>query len=166
VHIPGLLQTADHAREIFQQVVPALAPPAIEQRVMHRIKRQSVLHGTPPVPYTAVLHEAALRMKFGGPDVTRRQLKLLHDMSELAHITIRVIPYDAGAYPGSGQSVYYAHGPVPQLDTVHLDQSHGPVMLGAEDQLRKYRLLLDRMENSALEPQESRKLIRRIIDTL
>ncbi|KUO14871.1 hypothetical protein AQJ91_44715 [Streptomyces dysideae] len=38
-HMPGLLQTADHAREIFQHVIPASTPPEVEHRVSHRIKR-------------------------------------------------------------------------------------------------------------------------------
>ena len=76
--------------------------------------------------------------------MARPQLKHLLNMSERDHITIRVIPFDAGAFPGSGQSIYYVHGPVPQLDTVHLDQSHGPVFLDAEAQLDKYRVVLDR----------------------
>jgi hypothetical protein len=44
-------------------------------------------------------------MKFGGPSVARQQLQHLLDMSEREHITILVIPFDAGGYPGSGQSV-------------------------------------------------------------
>jgi hypothetical protein len=64
-------------------------------------------------------------MKVGGPTATRQQLKHLLDMSERDHITLRAVTFDAGAYPGSGQSIHYAHGPVPQLDTVYLDQAHG-----------------------------------------
>ncbi|MFJ1749910.1 Scr1 family TA system antitoxin-like transcriptional regulator [Streptomyces sp. NPDC088116] len=43
-HMPGLLQTADHARVVFQQVVPELSPPEIEHRVSHRVKRQDVIY--------------------------------------------------------------------------------------------------------------------------
>lgn len=165
-HIPGLLQTREHAREVFQQVVPSLDPPEIEHRVSHRVKRQAVLYRDDPVPYRTIVHEAALRMKFGGPEVAGAQLQHLIAMSELEHITILVIPFDAGAYPGSGQSVCYAHGPVPQLDTVQLDQSHGSVLLDAEAQLEKYRILLDRMEACALDPEQSREFISYIAKSL
>nr|WP_053697148.1 Scr1 family TA system antitoxin-like transcriptional regulator [Streptomyces sp. NRRL F-5755] len=93
-----------------------------------RIKRQAALYRDHPVTYRAVVHEAALRMKFGGPQVARSQLEHLLETSERNGITVRVIPFDAGAFPGSGQSVCYAHGPVPRLGTVQLDQSHGSVM--------------------------------------
>ncbi|WP_327368907.1 helix-turn-helix domain-containing protein [Streptomyces sp. NBC_01217] len=165
-HIPGLLQTADHAREVFGQVVPELTPPEIEHRVSHRIKRQDVIYRALPIAYSTVIHEAALRMRFGGHTTARRQLEHILEMSDHAHISVSVIPFDAGAYPGSGQSVAYGVGPVPQLDTVHLDQSHGSVLLDAEPQLLKYRTLLDRMEAVALTPKKSQDFIRRIAKEL
>ncbi|MFF3878255.1 Scr1 family TA system antitoxin-like transcriptional regulator [Streptomyces sp. NPDC001978] len=87
-------------------------------------------------------------------------------MSERDHITILVIPFDAGTLPGSGQSFYYSTGPVPQLDTVHLVQSHGPGFLDAEAQLDKYRVILERMKAGALPPVESRDFIRKIAHDL
>jgi transcriptional regulator with XRE-family HTH domain len=158
-HMPGLLQTADHAREIFRHVIPAPTPPEVEHRVSHRVKRQGVLYGADPTPYRTVVHEAALRMRVGGRDVARAQLQHLIDMSERDHITVRVLPFDVGAFPGSGQSINYLHGSVPQLDTAQLDQFHGPVLLDAEAHLEKYRLLLDTVEATALTPEKSRDLI-------
>ncbi|MFJ7592574.1 Scr1 family TA system antitoxin-like transcriptional regulator [Streptomyces sp. NPDC097617] len=104
--------------------------------------------------------------EFGGLSVVKAQLVHLLEMGELSHVRILVIPFDAGSFPGSGQSIYYVHGPVPQLDTVHLDQSHGPALVDAEAQLAKYRLLLDRMEGAALGCGESRDFIRSILRTL
>lgn len=166
VHIPGLLQTTDHARELFRQVVPEFSPPDIEHRVSFRIKRQAVLYRDPPTPYRVIIHEAALRMQFGGPTTTRAQIRHLLDMSERDHITLRVLPFAAGGFPGSGQSIFYSHGPVPQLDTVHLDQSHGPVFLDAEAQLAMYRVLLDRLDSRALDPEKSRDAIHDVLRDL
>jgi hypothetical protein len=165
-HIPGLLQIHDHAREVFRQVVPELSPPDIEHRLSFRIKRQVVLFSDSPTPYQAIIHEAALRMQFGGTTVTKRQLQHILDMSERPHVTVQVIPFVAGAYPGSGQSILYAHGAVPQLDTVHLDQSHGSALVDAASQLDKYRVLLERMEALALSPDASRDLIHAITQDL
>ncbi|MCM2412733.1 Scr1 family TA system antitoxin-like transcriptional regulator [Streptomyces sp. RKAG290] len=166
IHIPGLLQTVDHAREIYRQAVPDLPPPEIEHRVSYRIKRQEVLYRTGPPPYRAVIHEAALRMRFGGPDIARGQLQHILKMSELPHTTIRVIPFEATYYPGSGQSLYYVRGPVPVLDTAQLDQSHGPVFIDAESQLAQYRLLLERLDDAALNVEQSQELIHKITQDL
>ncbi len=164
--IPGLLQTPEHAREVFLQVVPELSPREIEQRASFRLKRQAVLfHGNAP-HYQAIIHEAALHMRFGGRDVARHQLKHLLKMTEHPNISIQVLPFDAGGYPGAGQPIYYVQGPVPQLDTVQLDQSHGVALLDAEAQLLKYRTVLDRLAALSLIELESRALIHRIIREL
>ncbi|MEU0430418.1 helix-turn-helix transcriptional regulator [Streptomyces sp. NPDC006290] len=165
-HISGLLQTREHAREIFRHVIPAPTPPEIEHRVAHRIMRQDVIYRPDPIPYRTVIHEAALRMRVGGRDVARAQLKHLLYMSEREHITVRVLPFDVGAFPGSGQSINYLHGPVPQLDTAQLDQFHGPVLLDAEALLEKYRNLLDVVEDTALSTEKSRDLIHAIAQDL
>ncbi|MEV5505748.1 helix-turn-helix domain-containing protein [Streptomyces orinoci] len=162
VHLPGLLQTADHARAVISETVPALEPYEIEHRMSFRIKRQAVLHGDRPTALTVVMHEVALRIGVGGAAVARKQLRYLMDMSERENITILVIPLGSGALPSSGQPVVYAHGPVPQLDTVELDTDHGCEFLDAEAQLVRYRTVLDRMESIALDPRASLELIRRV----
>ncbi|MFI5676693.1 helix-turn-helix domain-containing protein [Streptomyces cellulosae] len=165
-HIPGMLQTAEHAREIFSQAIPAPTPPEVEHRVSHRIKRQDVVFREAPNPYSTVIHEAALHMRVGGRRVAREQLRHLVEMSERGHITLRVLPFDVGAFPGSGQSINYLCGPVAELDTVQLDQFHGPVVLDGEAHLEKYRRLLDVVEAMALGPEKSRDLIRSISQNL
>ncbi len=140
-------------------MIPALPEHEIALRLAHRMERQQVLDGATPQKYTGVVHEAALRMQFGGRAVARQQLNHLITMSEHHHITLRVIPFSAGAFPGSGQTVNYAEGPVPQLDTVQVDSSHGPEFLSHSAQLAKYRAHLDWMEQIALSPASSRDLI-------
>jgi transcriptional regulator with XRE-family HTH domain len=160
IHVPALLQTTDHARALFRSVVPPMRQHEIEYRLTHRIKRQGILHRADPPPYTAIIHEAALRMGFGGPAVARGQLKHLLEMSELPHVTIRVIPFGADNFPTTGQSFDYVQGPVPQLDTVQLDSHHGACeFLDAEAQLSKYRAVLGRMESCALTPTKTRDFI-------
>ncbi|GGN53150.1 transcriptional regulator [Streptomyces albiflavescens] len=162
VHIPALLQTTDHARALFNEAVPPLRQYEIEHRVTHRIKRQGILYRETPPPYTAVIHECALHMGYGGPVTVRAQLQHLLSVSELDHVTVRIIPLGKGSFPGTGQSVDYLVGTVPQLDTVQLDTHHGCEFLDAESQLDKYRHVLDRMEANALKPAASRDLIHRI----
>nr|WP_244283146.1 helix-turn-helix transcriptional regulator [Streptomyces flavidovirens] len=162
VHLPGLFQIEEHARAIFDFTVPKLPRLEVELRVAHRMARQAVLAGKNPTPYLGIIHEAALRLEFGGRDVARQQLVHLADASERDHVTLLVIPFSAGAFHGAGQSILYAEGPVPQLDTVHLDTSFGAQFVDAPTPLTNYRSLLDLMEGSALPPDESQKLIRSI----
>lgn len=166
VHLPGLFQTEEHARALFDLVVPPLPRLEVELRVAHRLGRQRILDGEQATPYTGIIHEAALRMRFGGRDIARRQLSHLAEGSERDNVSVRVIPFSAGSFHGAGQSVLYAEGVVPQLDTVQLDTAHGAHLADAPTPLANYRSLLDLMERSALQPSQSRDLIREIAQEL
>jgi hypothetical protein len=162
-HLPGLIQTAEHARAIFEQALPPLPPSQIEARVSHRIRRQVVLERDDPPLYGAVVHEAVLRMQFGGPKVAQRQLRHLLEASERDNVIVRVIPFAAGGFPGAGNSILYASGVVPQLDAVQVDTAHASVFLDAETQLGNYRALMDRVERMALDPDASQDFIRNVV---
>lgn len=162
MHVPGLLQTTDHARAMFNATVPPLEQYEVEHRVSFRIRRQAVLGEGRAMSMTAIIHESALRMGYGGRSTARAQLKYLIEMGDRENVTTLVVPFGSGAFPGSGQSIVYAFGSVSQLDTVQLDTDHGCEFLDAEAQLVRYRTVLDRMEACALKPDESRDLIHRI----
>ncbi|TDC69278.1 helix-turn-helix domain-containing protein [Streptomyces hainanensis] len=166
VHVPGLLQTPEHARAVVSDVVPALAPAEVERWVSHRIKRQGILYGDASTPLTAVVHEAALRMAFGGRTTARAQLAVLLSRSEAPNITLRIIPFAVGTFPSAGHSVDQIGGSIPELDTIQLDTDHGSWFLDAPSQLVRYRMMLDRMEASSLSPDASRDLIRSIEKSL
>ncbi|MFF9895527.1 Scr1 family TA system antitoxin-like transcriptional regulator [Streptomyces longispororuber] len=70
----------------------------MEHRLSHRIKRQGVLHRDSPPSHTAIVHETALRIGFGGPTVTRAQSRHLLEMSELPNVTFRVIPFGQASF--------------------------------------------------------------------
>ncbi|MCM2576303.1 helix-turn-helix domain-containing protein [Streptomyces meridianus] len=166
VHIPGLLQTSDHATAVFRAVVPALPENEVSLRLAQRLERQQILEGKHAPEYVGIVHEAALRMQFGGRKVARAQLEQLLTVSEGGRVILRVIPFEAGAFPGAGQTVNYVEGPVPQLDTVQVDSTHGPEFLYQEAQLGKYRAQLDWMERIALAPGTSRDFIHSIAQRL
>ncbi|MBZ9643393.1 helix-turn-helix transcriptional regulator [Streptomyces sp. PSKA30] len=166
MHVPGLLQTDAYARTLFAAALPPLSPMEVELRVALRMQRQQVLHREDPITYVGYVHEAALRVEFGGLKVMRAQFEYLCDLSEQENIDVRVIPFNAGAFPGAGQAVIYAEAPVPQLDTVELDSAHGPEFLHGQSQLDKYRSHLNWMETASLSSADSRDFIRRIATDL
>ncbi|MCX5204131.1 helix-turn-helix domain-containing protein [Streptomyces sp. NBC_00237] len=161
MHIPGLLQLESYMRAIFGYSVPELPASELEPRLAYRLRRQEVLAGA-AVPYEAVIHEAALRIKVGSAKVGRAQLERLLNVSELGNVTVRVIPFDVEGFAGSGYAMLYAGGPVPELDTVQLDTAHGSLFLDAAPQLRKYRSLYEKIVSAALPAAKSRDFIHRI----
>jgi transcriptional regulator with XRE-family HTH domain len=166
VHVPGLLQTEDYARSIFAAALPPLPKAEIERRTALRRDRQRVLERAEPPGYVAYIHEAALRMQFGGRAVTRKQLLHIATVSEEDHISVRVVPVERGAFPGAGHALLYAHGEVPRLDTAQLDSAHGPDFMFGESQLAKYRSHLGWMNDAALPEDASRDFILGIVKHL
>jgi hypothetical protein len=77
-----------------------------------------------------------------------------------------VVPFDAGPFHTSGQGFDYFHGPVRQLDTVHIDTDHGGELIDSPAPLERYRLVLDRMSAAALDPAKSRGFIAHLIKDL
>ncbi|MFI5941270.1 helix-turn-helix domain-containing protein [Streptomyces uncialis] len=162
VTIPGLFQTEGYARTLFASVWPVLPDDELEARVEHRMRRAAILDREEPPPFEAVIHEAALRMRFGGREVVRKQLQHLIAVSERPAVSVRVVPFTCEDFIEVTQPVLYAGGIVPQLDTVQIDGAFGGRFLDAEPELRKHRRLLDIAEAASLDPAESRQIIHRI----
>ncbi|MFI2368874.1 Scr1 family TA system antitoxin-like transcriptional regulator [Streptomyces sp. NPDC018833] len=93
-------------------------------------------------------------------------MERLAEAANRANITLLVIPFTVGGFHGAGQSVPYAEGAVPQLDTVQLDTALGANFVDAPAPLANYRSLLDLMEESALPPDDFQELIRSIASRL
>ncbi|UUU23910.1 Scr1 family TA system antitoxin-like transcriptional regulator [Streptomyces sp. DSM 40750] len=166
-HFPGLLQYEDYIRAIFRESVPPLPPEDVDRRVAFRMRRRDLLDRPRPPECTFLIHEAALCMRFGPDSVVRSQLEHVLKWSERESVTIRVIPFAAGSYPSSGSSsTLYAHGPVPQLDTVQIDAPTGSTFLYSDTHLASYRTVVERMEQLALGPDASRDLIRETLRRL
>ncbi|MFI8085124.1 helix-turn-helix domain-containing protein [Kitasatospora sp. NPDC086009] len=158
-HPPGPMQTERYSRAVFVEAQPPLTPRIIETRVEHRMKRSEILMRGGAEPYTALVHEAALRMRFGGREVTREQLDWMLELSHLPHVTLRVVPFESGGFVGSGQAIIYANGPVPRLDTVQYDSVDGPIYLHSTEYLDKYSAIIAKMTDRSLSADDSRDLI-------
>ncbi|MGC5363298.1 helix-turn-helix domain-containing protein [Streptomyces sp. DT24] len=162
VTLPGLLQTPEYARALFNGVLPKLPEEEVQAKVEHRMRRQSVLDRDEPPKFVVLLHEAALRMRVGGREVARTQLEYLLSAIDRPGVTVRVIPFSIDQFVDITQTVLYAGGVVPPLDTVHIDTPIRGLYLDAAADLDRYRMQLDTAERVSLTPEESRSLIHHI----
>ncbi|KNE81888.1 MULTISPECIES: helix-turn-helix domain-containing protein [Streptomyces] len=165
-HVPGLFQTEEHARALFDLFVPALPRIEVELRVAQRMARHSVIERAPAVPYVGLVHEAALRMRTGGRHVALAQLRYLLEESERPNVRLLVIPFAAEGFPMAGDTVLYASAANTHLDTVEVDSPIGAVFFDSPTQLANFRRRLDLAEGVALNPKRSRDLIRTIVENL
>ncbi|MER6033491.1 helix-turn-helix transcriptional regulator [Streptomyces sp. NPDC101169] len=166
IHVPGLLQTEDHARALFAYLNPEFPDDEVDLRVEHRMKRRVVIDGPDPIPYETVIHEAALRIRVAGRSASRTQLNRILETSEAAHVTVRVIPFTLDDFAGAGATMVYLGGAVPRLDTVVRDAPHGTAFVDSEAQLNHFRKLFLRVKQAALPPQQSRDLIHQLAKEL
>jgi transcriptional regulator with XRE-family HTH domain len=166
LYIPGLLQTEDYARAIFSYKVPEPPYGDVELRVRHRMDRKVVIEGPTPVPYEAVIHESALRIRVGDRVASRAQFARILELSEADHVTVRVIPFDLDGFAGAASAMTYAGGALPKLDTVLRDTPHGTALFDSEAQLGAFRALFRKVEAVSLGPEGSRDFIHRLAKEL
>ncbi|MEW1826250.1 helix-turn-helix transcriptional regulator [Streptomyces sp. NPDC088196] len=164
--IPGPLQTEDYARAVFSYRTPELPHDELELRVRHRMERKVILAGPTPIPYEAVIHEAALRIMVSDRPASRAQLTHLVELSDAGHITVRVIPFDLEGFAGAASAMTYAGGSVPKLDTVVRDAPHGAAFIDSEAQLGAFRTLFRKVEAASLDSERSRDFIHRLAKEL
>ncbi|MEW2073074.1 helix-turn-helix transcriptional regulator [Streptomyces sp. NPDC012403] len=161
LYVPGLLQTEEYARAVFSSRLPELTDDEIELRIQHRKARQQFT-----IPYEALIHEAALRIRVSDRATARAQLARLLELSEANHITVRVIPFDLDGFASASSTMTYVGGPLPKLDTVVRDALHGSAFINAEAQLTTYRTSFRKVEAASLEPEQSREFVHRLAKEL
>ncbi|MFI5795207.1 helix-turn-helix domain-containing protein [Streptomyces sp. NPDC051677] len=158
-YVPGLLQTPDYARAVFNYMRPELPDSELAPRVEHRIRRRSVIEGDQPTPYETIVHEFALRVRVADRQTSLAQLRWILDQIEQGHTSVRVIPTDQDGFAGADASMMYMGGPLPQLDTGMRDGPTGTLFIDAETQLKRLRTLFRKVEMASLDPTASRDFI-------
>ncbi|WBO69233.1 helix-turn-helix domain-containing protein [Streptomyces camelliae] len=164
--IPGLLQTEDYTRAAFSSRVPDLPEEELELRVRHRMQRKVILDRPDPMPYEAVVHEAALRIKVRDRATSRAQLAHVLELSEADHITVRVITFELDGFGGAWTPMMIAGGAVPRLDTAAHDTPNGNRLIDSEARLEVVRSLFHKVEAASLSPTRSRDFIHKLAKEL
>jgi transcriptional regulator with XRE-family HTH domain len=160
--IPGLLQTPDYARAVFEKSgQPASLD--IEAQVRTRLERQGILtRGEPPM-FVTVVDEGVLHRGVGGPKVMREQLMHLVELCEsCSDIVVQVIPEDVGAYAGLAGPFVIAT--MDGDEFVYLDTAlYGQVAESAED-LAIVKRMWESLRAEALPRQASLNLIKGVAE--
>ncbi|MFD5320765.1 Scr1 family TA system antitoxin-like transcriptional regulator [Streptomyces sp. NPDC127098] len=96
-YVPGLLQAKEYIEAIAAFGQKQESAERREVFVEARLRRQAILHRRNPVSVDLLCLESALRAVVGGPEVMRRQLRLLLELGQHSHIGLRVVPHSTGA---------------------------------------------------------------------
>ncbi|HEY6423390.1 MAG TPA: helix-turn-helix transcriptional regulator [Pseudonocardiaceae bacterium] len=155
--VPGLLQTGDYARALFNQAgrVPA---GEIDDRVAARLARQGLFSRDRPARFTFYLHEFVLRLPVGGPAVMIDQLQLLERMSRRPYLTLRVVPAALGAHAATaGEFILMEFAEFKPV--VYLESETSSLFLEKPVEIAAYQDILESLAQTALGEGESRELI-------
>ncbi|MFR9795105.1 helix-turn-helix domain-containing protein [Streptomyces sp. MS06] len=90
--VPGLLQTEEYARAVFDMWRPQLDVEVSEQRLAARLARQGIFDRRPAPHLSFVIEEAVLLRPLGGALVWRGQLEQLLLIEEKRNVEIQVMP--------------------------------------------------------------------------
>lgn len=161
--IPGLVQTADYARALFEAWRSAGSEDELDQLVSARMERQAIFEQPRPPSLWVIVDEAVLHRRIGGEKVMRDQLSHLAEISQRPKITIQVVPGEVGAHVGLLGAFAIAA----------VDSTPGIVYMESPDQGQTHRNhqvvakiceTFDTLRAEALPRGASRELIRKVAE--
>lgn len=161
--IPGLVQTADYARALFEAWRSADSDDELDQLVSARMERQTILERPEPPTLWVILDEGVLHRCIGSGKIMHDQLAHLAGMSDRSKITIQVVPAEVGAHVGllggfAIASVDSAPGSVYMESPDQGQTTEKPSVVG------KLSLTFDTLRAEALPRGASRDLIGKIAE--
>jgi transcriptional regulator with XRE-family HTH domain len=163
-NVPGLLQTADHARILFGQYYQGRrdSNDVIARHVALRMARQERLAAERPLRLRVILDEAVLVRPIGGSDVHTGQLVQLAEMAQLPHVGIRVLPLDR-THPGleGAFNIMRFRRDMEEPDLVYHQYPFNELFLDNPEQVSKFHRLFKDLWSQALGKEDSMELLRR-----
>jgi transcriptional regulator with XRE-family HTH domain len=160
--IPGLLQTADYARAVFQAEVADNEK--VAELVAVRLARQAIFDRTDPPHIVFVLDELVVRHRLiGSSAIMSAQLFHLAEMSERPNVSIHVLPSENGANAGlfGAFSRIFVEG---DPDLLHMDAVEDQ-LTGDRALIRKADVVFDLVRRDALPRTPSRTVILEAAET-
>ncbi|MFH8404826.1 helix-turn-helix domain-containing protein [Streptomyces sp. NPDC018019] len=148
-YVPGLLQCERYIRALK----------ADDGFVAARLTRQQQLDDR--LCLHAVVYEAALRNLVGGTDVMREQLEHLALGSERPNVSVRILPFSAGARVGIGCAYNVLSFAEPgAMDVVYIEIPRTQVWIEGGDEATEHDVMFETIAGQALDERESRTFIR------
>ncbi|SCE48292.1 Helix-turn-helix domain-containing protein [Streptomyces sp. SolWspMP-5a-2] len=162
--VHGLLQTEEYARAVVRRGMRGESAADIEKRVALRLERQKYLLSENAPEFHIVLDEAALRRPYGDREVMRGQLQHLIDVSERPNIRLQVMPFGFGGHSGESGAFTLLSFPESDLsDVVYLEQLSSALYLDKAEDVAQYESALKELQQDSPGPDESRDLLRGLL---
>lgn len=164
--VPGLLQVEEYVRAVTAAMAPTMSAEEIETAVELRLIRQDKLFKPDPPDMFFVLDEAVLRRPVGGVEAHRRQLEHLREVAS-SKVTLQVVPFDAGVYPGMpGPFTIFEFGPGVRDPVLYVEGRAGNLYVENHDEVRTCLEVFDQLRAVAMSPSDTLGLLASILSEL
>ena len=162
--VHGLLQTEEYARAVVKRGMKGASTAEIEKRVAVRLERQKYLVAENAPDFHIVLDEAALRRPYGDREVMRGQLQHLIEVSEHPNVRLQIMPFSFGGHSGeSGAFTILSFTESDLTDVVYLEQLTSALYLDKREDVVQYEKALKELQQDSPGPDESRDLLRGLL---
>ncbi|MGF1430155.1 Scr1 family TA system antitoxin-like transcriptional regulator [Kitasatospora sp. LaBMicrA B282] len=162
--IPGILQTEEYARALFERAVPGQTE-VIEARLASRMRRRQFLLSDDGPMFVGVIDEAVLHRGIGSVELMRRQLADLIEQSKRPNVVIQVLPLgvlDVDLFDSSITLLSLPDEP----DLLYIEALNHGQLISTPMEIARGSHRYDVLRSHALSRSESRDLIRRIMEGL
>jgi transcriptional regulator with XRE-family HTH domain len=168
--VPGLLQTEDYARALLEAEPSPPSDRRLGSLLTVREERQRRLAGDTAPTLSVILHEGVLHHQVGGAATMGEQLRRLCALSRQSHVSVRILPFAAGAHPamrGGGFTVLsVALGGDVHYEVAHLEHRTGSLFLDRPSDVEEHKTVFGHLRDRALDGGRSRALIAQMADRM
>lgn len=159
--VPGLLQTTEYVQEITKVARPDATADELARAVQLRHERQARLDGDHPPQLHAYLNEAVIRRVVGNAEVMAEQLDYLVTASDRDTITLRIVPFTAGAHAAmTGSFVLMRFPEEASAAFAYVENERGGVYQEDPGDIDRYTFVVRQLDDRALSEADSRALIK------
>ncbi|NNH72323.1 helix-turn-helix domain-containing protein [Nocardia uniformis] len=167
--VPGVVQTADYARELDRLYFSSETPMELEQRIQVRMQRQSsIKRRLAPVEVDLLIDEAVIRRLVGSRKIMAAQLWRLADTP--SNVRVRLVPFSAGfplgIAPGPFVILRFATDPITgtpiEPTTVYVESYGSRLYYERTDVVSRYVEMHETIGRVALGVADSKHLLRRV----
>src|SRR5690606_12251817 len=102
--VPGIMQREAYGMAVIEATLRTNSD--VDREVEVRKERQAAFEGERTTAFKMVIAEGVLRQQVGSAAVMAEQVEKLLDLSERKGVSVRVLPYSAGAHPGMRRSAF------------------------------------------------------------
>jgi hypothetical protein len=164
--VPGLLQIAEYSRAVIKAVEARRGREYLGNAVAVRmIRQQRLTSAENPLRLSTVIDEAALHRVVGNRRIYLAQLQHLVRAADLATVSLQVLPASTGAHAAlASPFTVLRFESLGEPEHAYVEHTFGSMIIDKEAEVRRARLVFDRLRSDALSPSDSVDLIRQLAE--